>query len=77
MSEESKELEMVRQHVEKLGEFFESVSIFATYHEEGGQRGTIHINMGCGNYFARIGHVKDWIIKEDEATRLGQRKDSE
>lgn len=77
MSEETKDLTMVREHLEQLGEFFDAVCIFASRYESGGEQGTIHVNMGTGNYFTRIGQVRDWLIREDEVTRLGQRKDSE
>lgn len=76
MSEETQdaEIEMVQKHVTELGEFWDNVSIFVSKHEEGTDRGTVTVNLGSGNYYARIGHVKDWIIKEDEETRIHQRE---
>jgi hypothetical protein len=74
---DSKELEAIKKHASELGEYYDAVSIFVSQHEEGEERGTVHLNSGCGNYFARVGHVRDWLIKEEEATRIGQRDDDE
>jgi len=76
-TEDTPELAMVRKHCNELGEHFEAVSIFCSRHDQGGEHGTVHINLGVGNYFARIGHIKDYIIKEDEGTRINQRKEQE
>jgi len=66
---------MVRQHAEQLGEHFDSVQIFATRHEPGSLGGTVTVHLGVGNYYARYGQVCEWMVKQDEWTRVGARKD--
>ena len=60
-----RDLELVKQHVEQLGEHFDSVQIFVTRHEAGELDGTININTGAGNWFARYGHIRNWINTEE------------
>jgi hypothetical protein len=31
--------------------------------------GTVNIHWGAGNYFARYGQIKQWMVSEDEDTR--------
>lgn len=79
MSEETKEdadVAMVRGHVNALSEHFDSVQIFCTRYEND-KDGTISVQLGAGNYHARNGHIRDWLIKEEEATRIGVRADTE
>ena len=67
---------IVQQHAHieniarKLGEEWDTVQIFVTRHEPGTMDGTISIDFGCGCMYSRLGFVKDWIIKQDERTRL-------
>jgi hypothetical protein len=65
--QQDQDLAHLRQHVAALAEHFETVQIFATRHEQG--RGTIHCAWGSGNYYARAGHVRAWLAKEDEGER--------
>lgn len=76
MSELSKEqeLEMLKRAAESLGEHFETVQIFTTRHEAGNENGTVHLAWGAGNWFARYGHVRNWLIMEDESSREGVRR---
>lgn len=56
----------VVQAVHQLGEHFENVQIFCNNHErETG--GTLHFVKGSGNVFARMGHVREWVISMDAA----------
>ena len=59
----------LQEAVEKLGEHFDSVVIICTRHEatEGGT--SIEV-AGAGNVYARIGSVRDWLLKKDEETRV-------
>lgn len=80
MSAESKsdaDLALVKRHVEELGEHFDAIQIFASRYEPALEDGTVNVQMGTGNWFARYGHVRDWLIKEEEATRLKVRKDED
>lgn len=64
MSEKS-DVEMVRKHVQALGEHFDTVQIFCTRHEPFEKDGTISVNLGEGNWHARYGQVAEWMIKQD------------
>lgn len=66
---EKADLDLVEKHVKQLGEFFDSVQIFTTRHEQGEKDGTINIALGCGNWFSRYGQVRDYLVKQDERTR--------
>lgn len=67
--EGKEDFERVRRAAEALSEHFDSVQIFCTRHDTGGEGGTINVKFGVGNYYARLGHIREWLIKEDEATR--------
>jgi hypothetical protein len=73
-----------KNHVEKallaLGEHFDCVQIFATRYDtegDGEERGTRHVAMGSGNWFARYGHIRSWIIEEDARSRADACHDEE
>lgn len=72
-----KDIEMVNAHVEKLGEHFDTVHVFVTRHEPTTEGGTIGLGIGAGNWFSRYGQIKEWVIKQDEQTRLNVRKTQE
>lgn len=58
---------LVKQHVAKLNEHFDSVQIFVTKMDGAD---TVRINIGEGNWCARYGHVKLWVQWQDgEAAR--------
>lgn len=75
MSDEAEEpdVEMLRRHVEQLGEHFDSVQIFATRHEAEIEDGTVSCNFGSGNWFARFGQVGEWLVKQDERSKQAVR----
>jgi hypothetical protein len=58
--------DLLRQTCESLGEHFESLRIFGTWHEEGA---TKSITYGGGNYYAQCGSIREWQIVQDEMTR--------
>lgn len=76
--EEQKSADMVlaRKHVDALGEHFDSVQIFLT-RKSGELDGTVHFHLGSGNYFARCGHVRTWLIQQDEQARIDVREDQD
>ena len=69
MSEDS-DMDRVKRACESLLDHFDTVQIFATRHESGEKDGTVTIRFGLGNWFARYGHVKDWILIEEETSRM-------
>ncbi len=66
---ESEDVKAVRAAIEKLGEQFDTVQIFVTRHEAGMHDGTLHIGLGCGNFFARYGQVIGWVTSNDQEGR--------
>lgn len=64
---EEEDLRELKRHTAMLMEHFDTVQIFATRHI--GDDGTISVQNGDGNWFARHGQVATWLLKQDEATR--------
>ena len=75
-SSEDRDLSIVRSHAAQLAEHFDTVQIFVTRHDEQ-QDGTIAVDRGEGNWYARFGQVKEWIIKSDEDSRISRRPSDE
>lgn len=73
MNLQDEDLQRVDKALNDLGEFFDSVQIFCT-RKESSAGGTVSINKGCGDYFARYGKVKEWLVKEEEVFREEVRK---
>lgn len=63
------DMTMLEKHANELAEHFDSVQIFVTRHEGGEKNGTVNASQGAGNWFARYGQVKSWVIKQDECAR--------
>lgn len=61
------DLQIVAAHADRLMEHFDSVQIFVSRHLQDGD--TRAISRGAGNYCARIGQIKEWIIEIDQAAR--------
>ena len=62
------DLKLCEEAARALGEHFDTVMIFATRHEAG-KDGTVNIQYGVGNWFARKGQVSEWLLREEEDTR--------
>lgn len=72
MNEEDKreadaDFERVKKAVEDLGEFFDTVQIFTTRHLEG-DKGTVSYRFGGGNWHARYGQVREWLLIQEATT---------
>jgi hypothetical protein len=64
---------VVRAHVVQLGEWFDCVAIFAS--KTDGDLTHCH-QQGQGNIYARIGHAREWVIKQDEKARIEARAEA-
>ncbi len=73
MSDSDADVVRVRKAVSELGEHFDSVQIFCTRHESGEHEGTLKFTLGEGNWFARYGQVREWLIVQDEGSRENAR----
>ncbi len=72
VKDDIKRIEACLQH---LGEYFDAVHIFATRHEAGEEGGTIKVQKGVGNWYARYGQIHEFMITTDEDARIYARKD--
>lgn len=57
----------LQAEVNKLSARFDSVQIIAT-RQDGDN--TVAIYAGFGNWFAREGSVREWVLKQEHSTRL-------
>jgi hypothetical protein len=74
--QEDEDMKRVQAAIDLLAEHFDAVQIFATRCEAGSLDGTVNINLGAGNFFARYGHVKAWTLRQDgEEMRAYLRKE--
>lgn len=64
---EDHQFKMVKMHAARLGEHFDSVLILVTKHEESGK--TLQLAAGVGNFSARYGLAREWILKEESAMK--------
>jgi hypothetical protein len=71
------DLRRLREVCQQLGEHFDSVQVFCTRHESGELGGTVNVQYGAGNWFARYGIVECWLVKEKEAMRVHARQSEE
>jgi hypothetical protein len=56
--------------LEILQEQFDHVQIFASISDGDGTR---YVNKGFGDNFARYGQIRQWLIKEEEISRMEAR----
>ena len=68
-------MKMVQEHARQLGEHCATVQILVTVELESGNEYRTY-EFGIGNIFARMGHVREWCLIQDEKARELARKDS-
>lgn len=61
------ESEIVQRHVNQLSEHFDTVQILVTRYDR--QQCTTNIARGTGNWFARYGQMRSFVMREDERER--------
>jgi hypothetical protein len=66
-------LALVQSHVAQLAEHFDTVQVFVTRVDEGGDTG--HVSWGAGNWFARFGHVNHWLARQEAIAAAGEHID--
>jgi hypothetical protein len=67
--EDIKELE---RHVAQLGERFDSIRIIVSRQQDGE---TITVSSGAGNFYAQLGAVRDWLIRQDAKSQEHARQE--
>lgn len=65
-------VKIIRSHASKIMEHVDSVQIIATVKDG---EDTTFLQVGLGNWFARFGSVREWLIKQEERTREDERHD--
>ena len=75
LTRSDKDMEILDHHVRILRTTFDSVQVFVTRHEEGIKQ-TINANAGGGNWYARYGNVKSWVIAQDAYTSKAGQEES-
>lgn len=64
---------LIREFVAKISEHVDCVTIFINKRREDGKSGTWNLVLGAGNWYARYGHVLDWV-DEQRATTMRPEK---
>ena len=64
-NQRDKKMELIKNQVRVLMNSFDTVQIFCTKHEGGEDSQTFEYNSGDGNFMARYGQVRAWMIHED------------
>ena len=71
----TKELEdLVDRKIRELIEHCDSVQIFITTRPEGTDL-TESIDRGAGNWYARFGQVKEWVVAKEHCIKLREERD--
>lgn len=67
-NEKEKDLKRLQDACSLLSNHFDTVQIFVTRHQPHDEenKGTRCVVWGIGNWYARYGQVKEWIIKEEK-----------
>jgi hypothetical protein len=68
------DMKLLEEAAAKLGEHFDAVQILATRHDHE-LDGTVNVSFGMGNFFARYGHCRDWVVSQEERTRADVREE--
>jgi hypothetical protein len=67
------QLSPLKKAIHDLGEHFESVQIFVPTHQPAEVGRTVHASAGVGNWYARYGQIREWIIRTEEETKCNVR----
>lgn len=65
----------LKRHADQLSEFFTSVQIVCTSLEPDGA--TRRFEKGSGDYYARMGAVRDWLRASDRVSNKEEEDDDE
>jgi hypothetical protein len=69
-NEENSDMSVIEKHCTELMKKFDTVQLFCSRHEID-TGGTVNCHTGQGNFFARYGHVKQWVLKEEAQDHCG------
>ena len=74
MSDGDEDLKEIERHVAQLGEHFESIRVIASRNQDGK---TITYSSGAGNFYAQLGSVRDWLVRQEARSREHARREME
>lgn len=72
-----KKMQLLKNQVAVLMQSFDTVQIFCTKHEGGDDPKTFEYQTGDGNFMARYGQVRAWILSEDARNAGFHNEDTE
>lgn len=72
MSDGDDDLKEIERHVAQLGEHFESIRIIASRNQDGK---TITCSSGAGNFYAQLGSVRDWLVRQEAQSQEHARQE--
>jgi ABC-type uncharacterized transport system ATPase component len=61
--------EIVRKAVDELIEHFDTATVMVTRHDQASLNGTMTCVMGAGNWFARYGQIRAWVLRQEEKAK--------
>jgi hypothetical protein len=75
-SQRDMDMKRVATHVEELGRLFDTVQVFVSRHDPTANH-TVTVQLGEGNWCARRGQVREWMLEQDEISRAEVSKEDE
>lgn len=63
--EQERDLKILGNHVAQMMENFETVQVFATRKADTPDGGTISLESGRGNWYARYGQIRLWVDEQE------------
>ena len=73
---EDEDMAAVKDACAGLMSRFDAVQILATRHTSD-EKGSVRVNYGKGNWFARYGLAKFWLLREEQYDKDEQQRDSD
>ena len=67
LSQEEKDMAIIQHHADILRGHFDSVQIFATRQDDK-KKITSNVSTGSGNWYARYGYIRCWLLGQDAYT---------
>lgn len=65
------DMALIARHVDQLQGHFDTVQVLCTRHRTVTHGGTKYWTNGSGNYLARYGQAKEWVLREEQKMKLG------
>lgn len=64
--QKQRDLSVLEKHVAMLEEHFDTVQIICTRQHD---KGTFQSDLGGGNWYARYGSTREWVMRQEEMER--------